>query len=279
MKSQIEEKVQTDNEVLERQAITSKFHGMHRLQPSQISIPFQRNILNCNLSLPLKHNPVDEMVKNVALNERELFIFSEHHTSVSLATSMDKDFLNPLHCFVRRNVEFFVATKNDVSAPSPGRKVRVDIGQVGIRCIHCAKAPKKNRIKRAVCYPPSISGIYHCISNMKFDHFGSCMNLPEQLRVEFSDLRYNYNRRNSSVTNNGPQTMSCSTAQYYHDSAIRLGLRDSSCGIRYIVNNINAKEQVRREYTLDGIAALMLAAGNPYQQVPGSKSLETGIKI
>ena len=109
-------------------------------------------------------------------------ITEESPSGVPLGTETDRQYLNPLHCFVRRNVEVFVATDDDITAPSPGRKVRVGVGQVGIRCIHCAKLPSKDRVKRAVCYPPSVSAIYHSVSNMKFDHFGSCRGLPEEAR-------------------------------------------------------------------------------------------------
>uniref|UniRef100_A0A7S4JWE5 Uncharacterized protein n=2 Tax=Odontella aurita TaxID=265563 RepID=A0A7S4JWE5_9STRA len=89
----------------------------------------------------------------------------------------DSGHLNPLHCFVRRQIEIFVATPEDAAAPSPGRKKPVNPGQVGLRCIHCralpsagssplqasALAPMKGkkvgrirRVKRAVCYPSSV---------------------------------------------------------------------------------------------------------------------------
>jgi hypothetical protein len=278
-KNQREELFHPDSEGLSEQAINSTFHDMRLLSQLQVPMIFHTNILNYKVSLPIKLNLANDDGKKVVPDEKEPPTLSDQQTAVSLATSMDKDFLNPLHCFVRRNVEFFVATNKDVNAPSPGRKVRVDIGQVGIRCIHCAKSPKKNRIKRAVCYPPSISGIYHCISNMKFDHFGSCINLPDQLRAEFSNLRSNFNRRNSNLGQNGLQTVACSTAQYYHDSAIRLGLRDSSCGIRYAAHNADAEEHVKRECSFDGIAALMLAAGNPYHQAAITEKTKTGITI
>jgi hypothetical protein len=169
----------------------------------------------------------------------------------------DPQYLNSLHCFVRRNVELFIADDEDISAPSPGRKNRVNLGQVGIRCIHCAKLPVKERVKRSVCYPPSVSGIYHSVSNMKFDHFANCMGLSPEGRVEFDHLRTNFTRRGSS-TSNGGRGMSNSTAQYYHDSALRLGLVDTPDGIRF-ANQLQAQDKNAH----DGISALMIAATDP----------------
>lgn len=84
--------------------------------------------------------------------------------SCLLALPEDYQFLNALHCIVRNNIEVFCATKEDVNAPCPGRKKPVVEGQVGLRCIHCHKAKlesKKYRVKRAVCYPSSITRIYN----------------------------------------------------------------------------------------------------------------------
>ena len=146
---------------------------------------------------------------------------------------MDSKFLNPIHCFVRRHVEFFVAGQKEVSAPSPGRKTRVKLGQVGIRCIHCAHLPIKNRVKRSSCYPPSIGGLYHAISNMKCDHFALCKGLPTANREEFLRLRDQTSRKTiKHVKPAVDRSFANSTAQYYHDSALRMGLVDTTDGIR-----------------------------------------------
>eukprot|EP00934_Nitzschia_sp_Nitz4_P007483 Nitzschia sp. Nitz4//scaffold43_size134323//49665//51521//NITZ4_003296-RA/size134323-processed-gene-0.44-mRNA-1//-1//CDS//3329551939//7473//frame0 len=150
-----------------------------------------------------------------------------------LAEDSDKEHLNDLHCFVRKHVEIFTADSNDIAAPAPGRKARVQLGQVGIRCIHCARLPNKARVKRAVCYPPSVSGIYHSVSNMKFDHFGICKGLPPQAREEFSALKDSCSRRGSSGNNGSRGGSSSSTSKYYQDSASRKGLVDTDCGIRF----------------------------------------------
>ena len=178
-----------------------------------------------------------------------------------LASPSDAQYLNPLHCFVRRHVAFFVANKDDIAAPSPGRKNRVHIGQVGIRCRRCAHLPLKNRVKRAICYPPSLSCVYHSISNMKFDHFTTCRGLSVEDRAEFNHLRTNCNRR-GGFTSNGARGMSNSTAQYYHDSALLFGLVDTSQGIRFRDKSFEDKVDVNKHCS-DGISVLMIAATNP----------------
>jgi hypothetical protein len=157
-----------------------------------------------------------------------------------LTFATDSQYLNAIHCFVRRHIQLFVANREDIAAPAPGRKTRVVLGQVGVRCIHCAKQPMKDRVKRAVCYPATISGIYHAVSNMKFDHFHKCRALPQNERDIFLSLRTTCGRhgpRISTSNNNGADkatvSNSNSTAQYYHDSALSLGLYDTENGIRF----------------------------------------------
>jgi len=180
-----------------------------------------------------------------------------------LSTPQDAQILNPLHCFVRSNVELFAATDHDISQPSPGRKQSIQLNQVGLRCIHCAHLPYRKRVKRAVCYPPAIGSIYHCVSNMKLDHFGTCKGLSDELRKEFEDLRKDSSGRgggsgnnngrsrgggsgsnntadsslnghvNDSGTNRGSHSSGIATAQFYHDSAKHLGLIDTKHGIRF----------------------------------------------
>ena len=145
-----------------------------------------------------------------------------------LALPDDDVVLNPLHCFVRKNVEIFTASSDNIAAPSPGRKQKVVIGQVGIRCIHCANSSSKDRIKRAVCYPPTVNGIYHCVSNMKFDHFGACRAMPAALKEEFLALKKACTRKGS-----GGSTGSNFTAHYYQTSALQIGLVDTQHGIRW----------------------------------------------
>ena len=75
----------------------------------------------------------------------------------------DENFLGPLRCLTRQQIEFFEATAEDVSKRNSSVKnattLRIIVGQVGMRCIHCAQAPLKHRTEGSVCYPNKIVGI------------------------------------------------------------------------------------------------------------------------
>ncbi len=220
------------------------------------------------------------------LDSPEIFNVEKNDDQVTfqrrlLAAPNDESVLAPIHCFVRKNVEIFAATAEDVAAPAPGRKTRVTIGQIGIRCIHCTKLSPKERVKRAICYPPSISSIYHTVSNMKFDHFGACRGISMDMKQEFASLRQ------PTGQNVGKKVNRKTTAQYYIDSAIQdLNLVDSPTGIRAgqsdsgstissdrniptmsfsfsFPSNANMMDQEQRQSPTNGMSVLMMAATDP----------------
>jgi hypothetical protein len=201
---------------------------------------------------------------------------SQSKNTAILASEEDEQYLPAIHCFVRRHVEIFEATEDDLKQPMPGRKKPIVLGQVGLRCIHCAFLAPKNRQKRAICYPPSVGGIYHAISNIKHDHFAKCKGLPKEAHEEFLQLRAASMRRaSSSSLSSGGKTngdssrrVSNSTAQYYVDSALRMGLYDSDEGIR-----MQPKKEPRPPFAVpDGMAALMIAATDPHVRAAHERS-------
>jgi hypothetical protein len=227
--------------------------------------------------MDMKYDPQDPSPANFALH-RDLPLLAPRPSSTItlLADPRDKLVLSQLHIFVRQQIEVFTATVSEMTQPAPGRKIRVVFGQVGLRCIHCANIPIKDRVKRAVCYPAAISGIYHAVSNMKFDHFNKCRALPAHEREIFASLRSSCGRH--GPRNSSSKCVSNSTAQYYHDSAIALGLVDSENGIRFqdasaapsthltpgqirpVQSKMPCNLTIASNSSTDGISALMIAA-------------------
>jgi hypothetical protein len=225
-----------------------------------------------NIRLPHRATIVSEL----SLTELKRSFQASHPVAGSEQQSMDNSrrllamprdslFLNDLHCFIRKNIEVFSSTKRDVSVPAPGRKSNVMVGQVGLRCIHCSGLPYKDRVKRAVCYPPTVSGIYHCVSNMKFDHFEGCRGFPEESKKQLLELKATCNRKR------GSQTANC-TAKYYFNAAKKMGLVDTPDGIRFCTEGVgkvadsssgqglcDARKQLHCGVDFNGLNALLLA--------------------
>ena len=104
-----------------------------------------------------------------------------------------------------------------VEGCSQGRNTQIRIGQVGIRCRHCAPIPNKSRPKGAVYYSKTVRGIYQVSllvfepmklinwvsklthypqtsQNMSKVHLFSCRNIPQDVRLRLQEL-YRTSRR------------------------------------------------------------------------------------
>ena len=139
-----------------------------------------------------------------------------------LAMPSDKDWLTPLHCFVRGHcVEVFTATEREVSTPSKGKRKPIQVGQVGIRCPHCHSAdPSKNRERGSVYYPTSIASIYNATMNLLQRHLHSCAAVPDEIMRRYETLKADDARSGTSK-------------KYWVESALSLGLVDTLSGIRF----------------------------------------------
>ncbi|KAL3794176.1 hypothetical protein HJC23_012883 [Cyclotella cryptica] len=136
---------------------------------------------------------------------------------VLLAIPEDKEWLSDDQCFVRNNIEVFVATSRDCEAAAEDRKYPIKPGQIGIRCVHCAQTPNGAR-GSAVFYPYTISGIYESVREFQRMHFEKCENLPAHV-VEAA-----------KTVSKASTTLSSVLRRYYVQSARALGLVDAPEG-------------------------------------------------
>eukprot|EP00523_Entomoneis_sp_CCMP467_P001502 CAMPEP_0168746786 /NCGR_PEP_ID=MMETSP0724-20121128/15328_1 /TAXON_ID=265536 /ORGANISM="Amphiprora sp., Strain CCMP467" /LENGTH=1129 /DNA_ID=CAMNT_0008794571 /DNA_START=272 /DNA_END=3661 /DNA_ORIENTATION=+ len=144
-----------------------------------------------------------------------------------LSMTTDKDWLTPLHCFVRKHcVEVFSATKEDVAAPSKGKRKPIHVGQIGIRCPHChnkastSDADMRSRERGSVYYPTTIASIYNATMNLLQRHLHSCPSVPRDAMKRYETLKSDDARSGTSK-------------KYWIESALSLGLVDTETGIRF----------------------------------------------
>ena len=138
---------------------------------------------------------------------------------ILLAIPEDKEWLSEKDCFVRKQLEVFCATEDDVAAAQADRKYPVKVSQVGIRCVHCAIAHGSNAIGHAIAYPFSVSGIHESVREFHRLHLDSCENLPPATKAKLKTL--------------GASSLSSVLRKYYILAAKALGLRDTrESGIR-----------------------------------------------
>lgn len=151
-----------------------------------------------------------------------------------LAMPTDADSLSDRQCYVRSDmVEIFAATDTDVSARHSKGAQKLVIGQVGIRCIHCAHLRPRDRAERAVCYPSSVSRIYQTVADMQRFHFEQCRQIPNEIRKVYKSLKTTRPRGVGS-----PQT-------YWVQSARLLDLTDSETGIKFSTQKSQEEEPVQ----------------------------------
>ena len=110
--------------------------------------------------------------------------------SFPMAMDTDDERMSHYQIMVRQQLEFFIADKSDVESSTQGRKKPVVLGQVGIRCRHCATAAQRKRVRGAVYFPTKLDGIYQASQNMSTTHLlTSCQAMGEVARKKLLKLK------------------------------------------------------------------------------------------
>ena len=176
---------------------------------------------------------------------------------IPLAMPADKYSITPLHCFVRQHcVELFTASETDVfHRSSKGKRRPIQVGRVGIRCSHCAKATRNNITssnnaglnKGSVYFPTTIASIYNATMNLLQRHLHVCENVPPEIIKIYNELKLDDARSGTSK-------------KYWIESAKQLGLIDTpNNGIQYsgspmsIHELINSQDGSSSEKNRDGM--------------------------
>jgi len=146
---------------------------------------------------------------------------SAGRTVVPLALTTDFDQLSSYQVLVRQQMELFVAGREDVITSVQGRKQGVQIGQVGVRCSHCAHLPLRQRGRGSAYYPKKLKGIYQAVQNMSLTHLqASCTVISSKMRDELGVL---HQRRESTVGGK----------PYWVEAARALGVVEDEGGLRF----------------------------------------------
>ena len=112
---------------------------------------------------------------------------------VPVALPNDRKMLSKYQVLLRSSLEFCVASTDDTMTSQQGRRQRLRVGQVGVRCIHCSHMPPAFRSKGAANYPRSIGSLYQAAQNVATAHFlspkHSCPHFPAALQKEMMEAK------------------------------------------------------------------------------------------
>jgi len=110
---------------------------------------------------------------------------------VVLYQENDEHKLTAYQCLIRKQLELFEADEDDVRCSTrQGRTAPIKLGQVGLRCRHCAGVQLAARTKGAAYYSQTVEGIYQIAQNMSKVHLCErCYRIPRDVRRQLIVLR------------------------------------------------------------------------------------------
>ena len=134
----------------------------------------------------------------------------------------DDAVISAYQCLARQQMELFEATEIDVEAGAQGRNRGIVLGQVGIRCRHCAHLYPRRRTKSSTFYPSKLKSIYQTAQNMSNTHLTeTCQYIPASIREELRRLSQD------------KKTSAGGGKEYWSDGARILGIYETETHLRF----------------------------------------------
>jgi hypothetical protein len=95
----------------------------------------------------------------------------------------DDNNLSEYQCLLRKQIELFEATEEDIQSSTKGRNKPIFLGQVGVRCIHCRSIKPEHRARGATYYPATLGAMYQSGQTMAIRHLRHhCTRIPLGVR-------------------------------------------------------------------------------------------------
>ena len=166
---------------------------------------------------PTFSQPPKELPRPLAANQQAV----STSKGIPLAIPSDVKHLSGYQIFIRHQLEYFVSEQYDCDTNVQGRKKRVKLCQIGIRCRHCAHTPLRQRGRGSVYYPQRLDGVYQAAQNMATTHLATaCLCISEQTRGELSIL---HKRKDTAAGGKA----------FWADACRRMGMTEDDDGIHF----------------------------------------------
>lgn len=135
----------------------------------------------------------------------------------------DDDMLSDHQILLRKQLEFFEAAPDDIQAFAASRRQKICVGQVGIRCKHCARGLEKHRYVRGTMYFPStLRSLYQAAQNCGKVHLSDkCPSIDDVFKTE---LKLHMEAPTNSGHGGKP---------YWGEGAMLMGVFETETGLRF----------------------------------------------
>jgi hypothetical protein len=141
-------------------------------------------------------------------------------SGITMGLPDDNRRLSEYQIVIRQHLEIFEAKQEDVRSNIQGRKRRLFLGQVGIRCRHCSNLRLRQRGRTAVYYPLKLIGLYQAAQHMARSHLSdSCSQIHPGIKQRLRDLRL---RRETASGGK----------EYWAEAGRAIGLYETEDGLR-----------------------------------------------
>ena len=145
------------------------------------------------------------------------------HPAVDLYMPRDEFVLSEHQILLRKQIEFFQATPVDIQVFTPGRRKEISVGQVGIRCKHCARGlDKRNYVKGTMYFPSTLRALYQAAQNCGKVHLSDkCPTVSNEVKVQLKAYM------------EMPTSSGYGGKQYWSDCAMERGVCETTGGLRF----------------------------------------------
>eukprot|EP00536_Pseudo-nitzschia_multiseries_P004808 jgi/Psemu1/302878/fgenesh1_kg.83_\ len=216
----------------------NRVHQDHHLKVESNNPPYSRNASTTTVPF------------SAAIPSRLFPQFSNAETAVASSTPnrpprtatlylpLDADYLSEFHCLFRQQIEFFEFTDDYLKLrhrKTTGGSQVIRVGQVGVRCKHCAVAlPPERRDKHSFVFTNSLDFLYQTVQklykhHLLYDHYhptawkdggGHCRYVPLALKNNLLNLKSTGERASGGK-------------RYWTASAQVLGIHETPTGLRF----------------------------------------------
>jgi hypothetical protein len=140
-----------------------------------------------------------------------------------LYTPGDDNILSEPQVLLRKQMEFFQAETVDIQVVTPIRRNEISVGQVGVRCKHCARGLKQHQyVKGTMYFPSTLRALYQAAQNCGKVHLSD---ICPKVSTEVKNQLKTYMETPASIGYGGKI--------YWSDCASARGICETEIGLRF----------------------------------------------